>query len=185
MVQGIQKSDKQSSAKTNGTADKKPAPILVHHQPPLYPVTSVMNELQLPPSPYHLATVHSPSMQRANHSPLMQASPSMQANHSPLMQPSHSPSMQINHSPLMQHPVPSHSPMTTGTYLTSSNGRFSNPPSPMAYSPASVMHQQQYPCGGCHLYTAGQDSIPNRPPPEYPNNGYYGMTTATFSHDQI
>lgn len=190
MVQGIQKNDKQSSANTTKSNEKKPTPIVVHHQPPeipLYPVTSVMTELQLPQSPY-LTAVHSPSMQQANHSPLMHASPSLQASHSPLMQPSHSPSMQVSHSPLMQHPVPSHSPMTTGTYLTAVNGQFSNPPSPMAYSPASVMQQQQqYPHGGvtCHLYTAGQDTIPSRPPPEYPNNGYYGMANSTFSHDQI
>ena len=187
MVQGIQKNDKQSptNTTTNGVADKKPAPIVVHHQPTLYPPTSVITELQLPASPY-LTAVHSPSMQQISHSPLMQTSPSLQGSHSPSMQASHSPLMQVNHSPLMQHPVPSHSPMIQSSYLTANNGQFSNPPSPMAYSPASVMQQQYPPRGGaCHLYPAGQDTIPTRPPPEYSNSGFYGMNTTTFAHDQI
>lgn len=146
------KSEKQQN---NVTADKK-SPIFVHHQPDNVPVYPVMAELQFPPSPYHLTAGHSPMMQQPNHSPMMQHSP-VNHNHSPTVQP----------------------PPTTFLSVASP---FSNPPSPMAYSPANMQFTQ----GGvtCHIYPSPQEVMPNRPPPDYPSNGYYGMTT-TYSHDQI
>ena len=158
MVHGIQKNEKQQL--NVAAVDKKPPPVIVHHQSdnPMYPVTTAMTDLQFPHSPYHLAAGHSPMMQQSSHSPLMQHSP---ANH--------------NHSPTIQPPPPT-------SFLSIANS-FSNPPSPMAYSPATV----QFPQGGvaCHIYPSPQEAIPNRPPPDYPGNGYYGMVATTYSHDQI
>ena len=162
MVHGI-KSEKQHN---NVSADKKTPPIFVHHQPDNIPVYPVMAELQFPPSPYHLTAGHSPMMQHSSHSPLMQ-------------QPSHSPMMQ--HSPVNHNRSPTVQPPST-TFLSVASP-FSNPPSPMAYSPANMQFTQ----GGvaCHIYPSPQEAIPNRPPPDYPCNGYYGMTAAAYSHDQI
>lgn len=168
MVHGIQKSEKQQGIVA--PVDKKPPPpVVVHHQPDnvIYPVATVMTDLQFPHSPYHLAAGHSPMMQQPSHSPMMQKS-----SHSPLMQ--HSPANH-NHSPTVQPPPPA-------SFLSVANS-FSNPPSPMAYSPATV----QFPQGGVasHIYPSPQEAIPNRPPPDYPGNGYYGMTATAYSHDQI
>lgn len=160
MVHGIQKSEKQQ-VNNSANIDKKPPPVIVHHQPeiPIYPVATVMTELQFPPSPYHLAATHSPMMQQSSHSPMMQHSPAVDHNHSPTVRPP---------------PVAS---------FLSVASPFSNPPSPMAYSPAANVH---FPQGGgtCHIYPSPQEAIPSRPPPDYPGS-YYGMTATTYSHDQI
>ena len=172
MVHGI-KSEKQQ---INNNTDKRSPPILVHHQSDNIPVYPVMAELQFPPSPYHLAAGHSPMMQQSSHSPMMQ-----QANHSPMMQ-------QSSHSPMMQHSPVNHNRSPTvqpppGTAFLSVASPFSNPPSPMAYSPANVQFTQ----GGvaCHIYPSPQEAIPNRPPPDYPSISYYGIPATTYSHDQI
>lgn len=172
MVQGIQKGDKQQQF--SSAVKKSPPPILVHHHSdggiPMYPVATVMTELQFPPSPYHLTTNHSPMMQQPSHSPMMQ-----QPSHSPMMQ--HSPVDHQNHSPTVQ-------PSAPASFLSVASP-YSNPASPMAYSPANVQFSQ----GGvaCHIYPRlPQETIPSRPPPEYPSNSYYGMTVATtYPHDQM
>ena len=147
---------KNEKQQINNTAnvDKKSPPILVHHQPDNIPVYPVMTELQFPPSPYHLRAGHSPGMQQPSHSPMMQHSP-VNHNHSPIVQPS------------------------SATFLSVASP-FSNPPSPMAYSPANMQFTQRG--GACHIYPSPQEAIPNRPPPDYP---YYGMTATTYSHDHI
>lgn len=166
VVHGIQKSEKQQFNNNTAAMGKKSPPVLVHHQPdmPIYPVTTVMTDLQYPPSPYHLAASHSPMMQQ---SPMMQKS-----SHSPMMQ----------HSPADHNCSPGLQPPPHGSFL-SVTSPFSNPPSPMAYSPANVQFTQGG--GACHIYPSPQEVIPNRPPPDYPGNGYYGMTVTTYSHDQI
>lgn len=159
VVHGIQKSEKQHL--NNASIIDKKSAVLVHHQPdiPIYPaVATVMTELQFPPSPYHLTAGHSPMMQQSSHSPMMQHSP---ADH--------------NHSPTVQPQQP--------TSFLSVASPYSNPPSPMAYSPANV--QFTHGGGACHIYPTSQESIPNRPPPDYPSNSYYGMPSAAYSHDQI
>ena len=136
MVQGIQKNYGKHSP-TNTTANKA----------------------------YHLTPMHSPSMQPASHSPLMQTSSSLQDSHSPLMQ--------VSYSPLMQNPVPSHSPMIQqSSYLTANKGSFLIPPVQWpSLQPAAISFK------GWGLSPV-QDAIPTRPPLEYLNSG---MNTASFA----